>query len=164
MEENQPITKMCPVTTDQMTEAFQKLYERISEKLPLSFSGDSSGITLKQCEGGVYADIPLTQQEMSGNFLDEIEEKLDLNVLYAIRTDRGQHYEAMAYSKPYEGELYVIFLESYQHGIINSMRLLLYDSFEPMFTQIKQNLTELENRKGEVMEREEAEVVYANFF
>ena len=29
MEENQPITKMCPVTTEQMTEAFQKLYERM---------------------------------------------------------------------------------------------------------------------------------------
>ena len=106
----------------------------------------------------------LPQQEMS-EFLTLIEEKLNVNILYAIKKDGGQYYEAMAYSNPVAGQLYTFVMRSYLHGIVKSMDVQLYDSYEPMFTQVRQALDELQNVKADrILEKEDVPTLYAHFF
>ena len=90
---------------------------------------------------------------------------MNVNILYAIRKDGGQYYEAMTYPNPVSGQLYTFIIRSYLHGIVKSMDIQPYDSYEPMFTQVRQALDELQNIKADrILEKDDVHTLYAHFF
>jgi hypothetical protein len=52
---------------------------------------------------------------MMEDFIDELTKYLAVEVLCAYCQNGGQDYKAIAYSKPYQEEMYVIVMESNQH-------------------------------------------------
>ena len=64
---------------------------------------------------------------------------------------------------PYQDELYVIGIESHQHGAVDDIQVLFYESMEDMLSNLFCELTALKYVVGEVMEKQKLEEVYALF-
>lgn len=164
---------MAGITTDKewlhsnetLEDSFKKLCSKLRALLPNIFGGLQENLPMIRHEGGVSITLPLLPQQEMSDFLTLIEEKLNVNILYAIKKDGGQYYEAMAYSNPVAGQLYTFIMRSYLHGIVKSVDVQLYDSYEPMFTQVRQALDELQNVKADrILEKEDVPTLYAHFF
>lgn len=160
MEENEKTTvtqqtlqgnfdSLCEQLRIQMPEPFVRLGD-----VPLNFHGEYA-----------CAVLPMTTQQMMDDFLTLLETKLDVNILYAFRKDKGRYYESMGYSAPKAGRLYLVILTSHQHGVVDRMKVLLYESYEPMLDRIKEALADLPRKGAErILEEENVTTVYSHFF
>ena len=88
--------------------------------------------------------IPLTHQEMIDDLIDLLVSKLLLQVLYLYSDKAGNNFHALAYSMPYQDEMYVVRIASHQCGIIDEIHVDFYASIETVFTFLKQELERLE--------------------
>ena len=57
---------------------------------------------------------------------------------------RSNNFYALAYSMPYQDEMYVVRIASHQCGIIDEIHVEFYASIETVFTFLKQELERLE--------------------
>ena len=85
-----------------------------------------------------------TRQEMIDDLLDLLVSKLLLQVLYLYSDKAGNNFQAIAYSMPYQDEMYVVRIASHQCGIIDEIHVDFYASIETVFTFLKQELERLE--------------------
>ena len=145
--------------------AFVNLYNDFCDKMPTVFIKDNEDMQIRSHEGGIKAIIPLASQLTMEALIDSLAKILNVNILYAFKTQKGQHYEAVGYSKPCAGQLYILLIKSCQHGIVNNIEMLVYNSYEPMFAQVRQLLTDLPDAGAEqIFEEEKPEVLYSHFF
>lgn len=109
--------------------------------------------------------IPLTRQEMIDDLLDLLVSKLLLQVLYLYSDKSGNNFQALAYSMPYQDEMYVVRIASQQCGIISEIHLDFHASIETMFTFLKQELERLERPQPDldIEERQALDALLANF-
>jgi len=150
-------------STDILAENFNTLKEKLSNRL--TCFENTEGVELVSHENHSSAVFPLTGQLMMEDFLSLIEDKLSVNILYALMTERGSYYEAMGYSKPTAGLLYIVMLTSHQHGVIDNMEVMFYESYEPMFSRLKESLFSLPKRKvDKILEQQKPEDVFKCFF
>ena len=163
MEENSIVNEWQP--TETVIRSFQSFRDRLKQMLPNEFTDIPENIRMDVHEGGASVIIPLTRNAMMDSLLTLLEEKMDFNILYAFRKDKGQYYEAMGYSTPYNGNMIIIMLASHQHSVVTQMEVLLYDSYEPMFCQVRESLSSLHEKGAEkILEEERIETLYAHFF
>ena len=88
----------------------------------------------------LYADGVQTLQH-----LYEIQRAINANqVLYLYSDKAGNNFHALAYSMPYQDEMYVVRIASRQCGIIDEIHVDFYASIETVFTFLKQELERLE--------------------
>ncbi len=140
---------LCEKLRSCLVSAFEKLGE-----VPMDFHGNYA-----------CAVLPMTSQSMIGDFLTLLETKMDVNILYAFKKDKGKYYEAVGYSVPIKGQLFIVILTSHQHGVVDRMKVLVYNTYEPMLEQIKETLADLQAKEAErILEQENAQTVYSHFF
>lgn len=107
-------------------------------------------------------DISMRTQWWLEDLVDKLVERINVNILYAV-TDGGKEYRVIAYSMPYEDELYILKLESHQYGIADHLTVAFYDSLDTMFEEIKYHLQELMVSDAEVLEQEDARTTFSHF-
>ena len=94
---------------------------------------------------------------------DELENKFSVNILYALRNTNKKDFKVLAYSMPYDDQMYVIQLESYMYGIIRQMTVTFYKSLDIMFEQIRSKYLALEDTDWQILEMEEDGKFFHNF-
>lgn len=138
-------------------------YEKFCKDMENTDLLQIDNITLEREDNYGTVSIPLTQQMMMDDFIEQVMQFLNLKVLYAYKDNDGQHYKSVTYSMPYQDELYVIGIESHQHGAVDDIQVLFYESMEDMLSNLFCELTALKYVVGEVMEKQKLEEVYALF-
>ena len=84
------------------------------------FKTDDLELTALNDGNQATVTIPLTHQEMIDDLIDLLVSKLLLQVLYLYSDKAGNNFHALAYSMPYQDEMYVVRIASHQCGIIGA--------------------------------------------
>lgn len=84
----------------------------------------------------------LSQQVILKDFLGDLEQHLSAQVLFAQHTPDLEEQHAVAYVIDNNLGMFVINIDSYQHGIVDEMYLSFYDSIDTMFIDVKETLAE----------------------
>ena len=110
-----------------------------------------------------YAEclFPLTFQQLTEDMADEFTTCLDYHILYANRSHDGSEYHAVLYSRPFEHDMVVVVLDSIQHGLTESVKVLFFDSLDTMYNHVRQMWIDSLFMKGELLEgiEQEAELM-----
>lgn len=96
----------------------------------------------------------LNSQVMMEDMAEELAEKLGVHILYAVKYDNGKIYKAVAYSVPVENRMYIVFLDSQQYGIMDSLTVYFYDSMDDMYKQVCKEYTNRPKTSVFVLEKE----------
>lgn len=105
----------------------------------------------------------LNKQYMMDDFSDLLDKNNIVNILYARRSKDKKHYEAVAYSMPYDGEMFVIKLQSAMYGVIDRMTISCYQSLDLMFLDIRTMYLAVENNGWIILEKQKPYILFANF-
>lgn len=104
-------------------------------------------------QGFLEMVIPLRSQVMEEDMTEKFDKLMKLNILYAAKSYDNKLYKVLAYSTPVENNMFVVFLESQQYGIVDSMTIHIFDSIEAMLLKV-QNYKKLvtANKRMKVLE------------
>lgn len=94
---------------------------------------------------------------------DDLARKLGCHVLYAVKESEGKDYKVVAYSMPVENRMYIIYISSWQYGVVDSMTVHFYDSMENMYRQITKEYTSAP-KQCFILEKEKFSEVLRNFY
>lgn len=140
---------------------FNAFTDKLADLMPGSFSLEEAILTpRKECS---EAQIPLLKQGWMEDFVDDVAQKLAVNILYATVTTDGKDYKVIAYSMPYMDEMYIMQINSTQYGIVEGISVAFYDSMEKMFDDIKYHLQLLHFSEAEVLEQEDSRTTFSHF-
>ena len=81
--------------------------------------------------------IPFRSQVMVQDMTDKLESLMKLRILYAAKSLDTKIYKVMAYSTPVENDMYIVFLDSLQYGIAESITVHVFDSIETMLFKVQ---------------------------
>jgi hypothetical protein len=153
------------LNTYTVSETVQKNFSDFLGKLlnimPSSFSLEEAVLKPRKNCSEVY--IPMLKQAWMEDFVDELESKLNVNILYASVKPDGKDYRVIAYSMPYLDKMYIIQIKSNQFGIVNGMSVAFYDSMEKMFEDIRYYKQLLRISDAEVLEEEDERTTISRF-
>ncbi len=79
----------------------------------------------------ITATFQLDKQLMIEDITDKLFRRLHLRVLFLTKLNNGE-YRSVLYSMPHQDEMYIIYILSKQHGIVNELDVAFYDSMETM--------------------------------
>ena len=129
------------------------------------FKTDDLELTALNDGNQATVTIPLTRQEMIDDLIDLLVSKLLLQVLYLYSDKAGNNFQAIAYSMPYQDEMYVVRIASRQCGIIDDIHVDFYASIEAVFTFLKQELERLEQPQHDldIEEQQRLDALLINF-
>ena len=97
----------------------------------------------------ILAVFPLKKQQLIDEFVDRLSHRLHLRVLFFSHDDNKGDFRSVLYSMPYPEEMYFVHLESRQHGLLDNIKVVLYDSMEIM----QKDILRLRNHaSGEIMQ------------
>lgn len=105
----------------------------------------------------------LNKQIMIDDLSDLLDNNNIVNILYARRSRNKKHYEAIAYSMPYDGEMFVIKLQSTIYGAVDRLNVSCYQSLDVMFLDIRSIYLTVENDDWIVLEKQKPYILFANF-
>lgn len=112
------------------------------------------------------ATIQMGNQQMMEDVLKEIQNHMNVKLLCAYRTLDGSRHKLVAYSMPYEDEMYIISMESQQYGIVEQMTVTLFESLDIMLSWLRSCLLKMEEKEHEIeiFEMQEMADLYRIFF
>lgn len=120
-------------------------------------------LELKITDDGGLVTIPLKDQQLVDDFIEEIVKYIELKVLYAYEDEEGQHYKVVTYSRPFADEMFILFVESHEYGLIDDVQVIFYESIDRMFIELGRSLASMKRKKLEVLEEHELEEVARDF-
>ena len=88
-------------------------------------------------QGFLEMVIPLRSQVMAEDMTEKLDKLMKLNVLYAAKSYDNKLYKVLAYSTPVENNMFIVFLESLQYGIVDSITIHIFDSIEAMLLKVQ---------------------------
>ena len=138
-------------------------FDRFSEEIGNTALFTTEEVTLQRQEKSGLAIFHLKKQTMMEDFIDELMKYLVLEVLCAYCKNEGQDYKAIAYSKPYQEEMYVIVMESNQHGLLDDISVVFFESMDAMLEILEKQLHQLKGKQVEVLEQQHETAFYKNF-
>lgn len=139
---------------------FETFLEQARMKVPNMFETEDIELVPRDNCAEVY--ISLNKQWMIADLVDELAEKLGVNILYAIRKNGGKFYKVTAYSMPYIDEMYVIQIISRQHGVTEGFHMAFYDSLDIMFEDIRDYYFQMDT-SSEVLEKINPRELFMHF-
>lgn len=155
-----------PVVSEVAQENYENFLSELESKFP-SGGFKTDGIVLTPRNRCAEATIMLGKQWMLEDLVEEFNKRMNVNILYAVVSPEGQHYQVLAYSTPYSDTMYIIKIESQQFGVTEAVTIAFYDSIDFMFDDIKGHLQELrllvDDSDYEVLEQEDARQTYLHF-
>ncbi len=153
------VNKTIRMSGDSIAENFNRFCEEIDNTALFK----NEEIALQRSKKMGIATIHLKRQMMMEDFIDELTKYLVLDVLFAFCQNDGRDYKAIAYSKPYQEEMYVIFMGSNQHGLLEEINVVFFDSMDYMLEILKKLLHQLKNKNVEILEQQCETTFYKNF-
>lgn len=102
------------------------------------------------------------------DFVDFLDKKMELHVLYAVIVDNNKT-DCVMYSIPYDEEMFVVKITSSANDMINKVIISEYKSMDDMYIDLLYTLNYIENKyKSEsmntkVLEKSNAVTLYKNF-
>ena len=105
----------------------------------------------------------LNKQWMIDDLSDFLANNHIVNILYARRTAEKKFYEVIAYSMPYDGEMFVIKLSSHMYGVVSSLNVSFYMSLETMFLDLRTLYQSLYNDSWVLLEKQKPYILFAHF-
>lgn len=138
------------------------LYMQLIQKLPNFFGSQPLEILIHKnsCE----VTFSTNGQKMLEFLTDELENKLGLHVLYAIRQDNDKTYNVILYSNPVEKEMYIIYATSRQYGLIDSIVAEFFDSMEIMYLQLYNEYRRFQKMDCYTIESQSLGDIIKNFY
>lgn len=162
---------------DEITATMKAASEVVDETIVRNFAklqdllGNAAIFMLDDLQMKIVHDIgtvtiPMHKQHMMDDVLEELQHYINVNILYAYRTADGSGHKLVAYSMPYEDEMYIISMESQQYGIVEQMDVTLFESLDIMLSWLRSCLLAVEEKMGqlEVEEIQEMADLYRIFF
>ena len=153
------ISKTIRMASDLIAENF----DRFSEEIGNTALFTNEEVTLQRREKTGLVTFHLKKQMMMEDFIDELMKYLVLEVLCAYCQNEGQDYKAIAYSKPYQEEMYIIVMESNQHGLMDEISVVFFESMDAMLEMLEKQLHQLKGKQVEVLEQQHETAFYKNF-
>ena len=143
-------TDMEKVTAEVMDNALVDNLAKLQEKLSHSgmFLCDNLRLKISNDIGSVT--IPMQQQQMADDIITELTRFLDVNILYAYKTHDGSTYKMVAYTMPYDDEMYVVFVDSEQYGIVEEIHIAFFESLNVMFDWLRNDYDAVLDKDGKV--------------
>lgn len=144
-----------------LKDSISDFLSEMRENLPDVFNS----LEMKTVLHGNYAEVyfQLCSQAMIEELTDDLARKLGCHVLYAVKKDEGKDYKVVAYSMPVENRMYIIYISSWQYGVVDSMTVHFYDSMENMYRQITKEYTSAP-KLCFILEKEKFSEVLRNFY
>lgn len=140
---------------------FNSFLDKVLEQMPSDFSLEEA--ILKPRKNCSEVNMPLLKQAWIEDFTEDIESKLNVNILFASVKPDGKEYKVVAYSMPYLDKMYIIQVKSIEFGIVNEMSVAFYDSMEKMFEDIRYHKQILRLSEDEVLEEEDERTTVSRF-
>lgn len=105
--------------------------------------------------------FPLSYQQLAEDMTDEFVTCLHYHILYAKKNSNDSEYHVALYSLPYEHDMVVVIMDSIQHGLIESVKVLFFDSLDIMYAYVRQMWIDSLFQKGKLLEgiEQEAELM-----
>ena len=109
--------------------------------------------------------VPMLTQHMMEDVFEELQNYVNVNILFAFRTADGSHHKLVTYSMPYQDEMYIISMESEQYGIVEQMDMTFFESLDVMLSWLRTSLISVEEKKEEldITEIQSMTDLYRNF-
>ena len=109
--------------------------------------------------------VPMLHQHMADDFLKELTNFLDVNILYAYKELDGSSYRIVAYTMPYHDEMYIVFVDSQQYGIVEEMHVAFFESLDVMFSWLRKGYDEVvaKEKQIDIMQLQNLTDLYRNF-
>lgn len=144
-----------------LKDSISDFLSEMRENLPEVFNS----LEMKTVLHGYYAEVyfQLCSQAMIEELTDDLARKLGCHVLYAVKEGEGKDYKVVAYSMPVENRMYIIYISSWQYGVVDSMTVHFYDSMENMYRQITKEYTSAP-KLCFILEKEKFSEVLRNFY
>ena len=105
----------------------------------------------------------LNKQFLMDDLSDILEKNEIVNILYARRTKDKKRYEVIAYSMPYDGEMFVIKLQSAMYKVVDKINISCYPSLDLMFLDIRSMYLTVETGQWTILEKQKPYILFANF-
>lgn len=157
------MTATIKAASDIMDDALVQNLNNFKEKIEASglFSLENLTLDLNGKVGTVV--IPMKQQHMMSDFLNELTELLSVNILYSYNTEKGRVWRSVTYSMPYHDEMYIIGIESQMYGIVEEITVTFFDTLEIMFPWLRDNLESMQSSKEVFLHRQNITELYRIF-
>ena len=137
-----------------------KAFKGIMEKTEL-LDFDKAALTI---EGEVArVTIPLQEQQLAGDFVKTLRKYITIEKLCNCKLEDGKRYKYIVYSQPYLQTMYIIRMESYQHGLINEVHVIFYESMEHMLKELKDALEQAKRMGYDEGEMQKIVELYRKF-
>ena len=81
----------------------------------------------------------------------------------AYEDEDGKHYKVVTYSRPFADEMFILFVESHECGLIDDVQVIFYESIDRMFIELGRSLASMKRKKLEILEEHELEEVAKDF-
>lgn len=155
-----------PVVSETAQENFYNFLSELERSFPAGgFITD--GVVLTPRNKCAETIIMLQKQWMLEDMVEELNKRMNVNILYAVESPERQHYQVLAYSMPFIDTMYVIKIESQQFGVTEGITVAFYDSIDVMFDDVKGHLQELrllvEDADYTILEQEDARQTFSHF-
>lgn len=165
-EENSPVASPKPEQTRESLE--ENCQQLIGKFVEVCLMLDGSSVRYEWHAGYGDAKVRFDKQRLMENVIDIVERKFGMHILYAYHSNKGRHYEAMAYNSPYEDTMAAVTLESFEYGIVEEMTVTVYTSYELMYETVSRRLLsvmrEAEQNRIVLLEKQNTRRLYKDFF
>lgn len=109
--------------------------------------------------------VQMLHQHMADDILKELTNFLDVNILYAYKERDGSIYRIVAYTMPYHDEMYIVFVDSQQYGIVDEMHVAFFESLDVMFGWLRKGYDEVvaKQKQIDIIQIQDLTDLYRNF-
>lgn len=97
--------------------------------------------------------LPFSKQIMLENFAECLMDDFRLQLLVATQKEGGKQLEAILFSEATEDKMFVIYLGSLQHGLIDKINVVFFDSVDNMYLYLLSNLSKYTKNQIEVLKQ-----------
>lgn len=159
------ITNATEVANEVFDNSIVRNFTKLQEIISNTGMFQCDNLQLKITKDIGTVTIPMVRQHMADDFLRELTSFLDVNVLYAYKKQDGSSYRIVAYTMPFQDEMYIVSVDSQQYGIVEEMYITLFESLDIMFKWLHKGYEMLLENKDqiEIIEQQDLTSLYKNF-
>jgi hypothetical protein len=159
------ITNAAQVANEVIDNAIVKNFADFQEVLSNSGIFQCDNLHMKITNDIGTVTVPMLHQHMADDFLKELTNFLDVNILYAYKELDGSIYRIVAYTMPYHDEMYIVFVDSQQYGIVDEMHVAFFESLDVMFGWLRKGYDDVvaKQKQIDIIQIQDLTDLYRNF-
>lgn len=159
------ITNAAQVANEVIDNSIVKNFADFQEVLSNSGIFQCDNLHMKITNDIGTVTVPMLHQHMADDFLKELTNFFDVNILYAYKEHDGSIYKIVAYTMPYHDEMYIVFVDSQQYGIVDEMHVAFFESLDVMFGWLRKGYDDVvaKQKQIDIIQIQDLTDLYRNF-